>query len=125
MQCSNIDWEGGEDDCGDDQKGDRHPEQDPLSAGTAQSARCSSEEQDQRDRRRRAFSLKSVAINFSIAGLTLHLATDNHLTAEAVLLHPIRVNTRRWADTITKARRTPFHLPWVRTREERRGHDEG
>ena len=44
-------------------------------------------------RSRRALSLKSVAINFSLAGPALHLATDNHLTAEAVLLHPIRVNT--------------------------------
>ena len=44
-------------------------------------------------RSRRALSLKTVAINFSLAGPALHLADDNHLTADAVLLHPIRVNT--------------------------------
>ena len=44
-------------------------------------------------RSRRALSLKTVAINFSLAGPALHLADDNHLTADAVLLHPIRVIT--------------------------------
>src|SRR5512133_1941054 len=46
---SDIDGEGGEDQCSGDQKGDRHSEQDPLSVPTAQAARCSGEEQDQRE----------------------------------------------------------------------------
>ena len=48
MQWSNIDWEGAGDDYGDDQESDRHSEQDPLSARTAQTARCGGEEQHQR-----------------------------------------------------------------------------
>jgi hypothetical protein len=44
-------------------------------------------------RRRRALSFKLVAINFSLAGPALHLATHNHPTAQTVLLHPIWVTT--------------------------------
>lgn len=101
MQCSNIDWEGAEDDCGDDRESDRHSEQDPLSVRTAQTARCSGEEQHQRE----DHGEDGVAVSRWLNGL----ASPDPGKYNAVGPTPYE----RQADA--------FHLSWVRTRKDRRG----
>jgi hypothetical protein len=127
MQCSNTDWEGAEDDCGDDQESDRHSEQDPLSVRTAQTARCSGEEQHQRE----DHGEDGVAVSRWLNGL----ASPDPGKYNAVGAHTVRTPGRRLSPVVGEdaqgseghdeglrdGSRLVLHSGLVRTGDQRQG----